>query len=175
MDSQITLQKNIKYSVLDIYQLINYYCAKLAIFFANIKFCIVLYSLLWVIDEDGRLAFFCLRQLKFWILRWLMWPNFYLKIPWLRSAYGELGLGCCFLIFRRRPISFRLADRLDSKSVVSSLTMDRHRFLSIAVDSQLLMSILHFFMFCFRTSLNHFFWFPLFDFLFLLGVKYLLW
>lgn len=70
--------------------------------------------------------------------------GFYLKALSAAHSRGGLGLGC-YNSFRILLFPFRSIDLLDSKSVVPSLTMDLHKFLSIALYFQQSMPILNFF------------------------------
>ena len=75
---------------------------------------------------------------------------------------GSSGFGCCCPSFRFLRFSSSSAHLLASKAVNPSLMLVLHSFLSKALDSQLLKSMLHFFMLAFSRSLGLFFYPPLF-------------
>ena len=90
------------------------------------------------------------------VLRWLISPIRALKVLWHSGQVvpgGKLGLGCLCFSFRFLLFSSKSAHQLASKIDVPFRMVDRHWLLSIAVVSQLLVLMLHFFRFAFKTSL----------------------
>lgn len=97
-----------------------------------------------------------------WLMRWI----FAWKVLWywviLDGGIGHSGFYC--VSFRHLPFYLSLDDHLDSKIILLPLTMDLQRFLPVVLDSQLLMLILHFFMFFLLESLLLICSFPIFFF-----------
>lgn len=108
-------------------------------------------------------CFFWHSQLSLWILRWIMTPIFAWNMLW----------ACCSRWWIKAWLDLSFFSNfffLDSKIFVPFLTIVIQIFLSIAMDSRRLMSMLHFLMFCLRTLLNLVIW-SLFWFRFWVGSK----
>ena len=109
-------------------------------------------------DHGLRLCFVLVIYLR--ILRWLMSPILALNVLWQIGqvvSAGSSGFGCCCLSFRFLRFSYSSVHLLSSNTVIPSLMMVLHIFLSKTLCSQLLKSMLHFFMLAFRRSLYLFF------------------